>query len=162
MYPLARQYYILAINIYFVDMFVKDFTYKMRPISCIDIDITSILEAFENIEVKLAKVWKYIQHTLLAGYRAGWWFVAIAILQTDILFHQLDGAWGECRWWWWPCGVFQTKVTRRCSSSWCRVTPSSSTPLRWSLTSSNLSREYSSILSCSHSSRWVVSSIAKL
>ena len=32
-------------------MFVKDFTYKMRPISCIDIDITSILEAFENIEV---------------------------------------------------------------------------------------------------------------
>ena len=58
MYPLARQYYILAINIYFlyIDMFVKDFTYKMRPISCIDIDITSILEAFENIEVKLAKV----------------------------------------------------------------------------------------------------------
>ena len=56
MYPLARQYFILATNIYFVDMFVKDFTYKMRPISCIDIDITSILEAFENIEVKLAKV----------------------------------------------------------------------------------------------------------
>ena len=104
--------------------------------------------------VKLAEVGRYIQHTLLAGYPVGWWFVAVAILQTDILFYQLDGAWGESRWWWWPCRVFQTKVTRRCSSSWCRATPSSSTPLRWSLTSSNQSREYSSILSCSHNSRY--------
>ena len=75
-------------------MFVKDFTYKMRPISCIDIDITSILEVFENIEVKLAKVTystHCLQDILLVGglwllqfYRQTFYFINLMGLEENV------------------------------------------------------------------------------